>query len=171
LLLELIHIGHSAKSRGIAGKFKARIKDQFKADAAKARAIFINLKGSKVPFLLESMEDHGHMVIKVEEIDTPEAVSQLLSKELYLDIKEISDPSLLISDNTNHQLVGYQLIDQNKNSLGDILEIIQYPDQLLAKIVINTKEILIPIHEDLILDLIEEHKIIQLEIVDGLLEL
>jgi len=170
-LVQLVHIGHSAKSRGIAGKFKARIRDQFKPDFSKARALFINLNGSKVPFLLESVEDHGHMVIKVEEIDSPEAVSQLLSKELYLDIKEISDPSLLTSESSDHQLVGYDITDQHGKFLGQILEVIQYPEQLLAKILYNKKDVLIPIHEDLILELIEEKKKIKLEIVDGLLDL
>lgn len=170
-MVQLIHIGHSAKSRGVAGKFKARIRDQFKPDLSKARALFINLSGSKVPFLLESVEDHGHMVIKVEEIDSPEAVSQLLSKELYLDINEISDPSLLTSERSNHQLVGYNITDQHGTALGQILEVIQYPDQLLAKISYKKKDVLIPIHEDLILELVEAKNEIKLEIVDGLLDL
>ena len=170
-MIELIHIGHSAKSRGTGGKFKARIEDHFKEDALKARALFINLNGSKVPFLLESCEDHGYMIFKVEEINSPEDVSSLLSKELYLDLREVSETALKSTQKTDHPLMNFLVLDQNDSELGKIIEILVYPDQLLAKIVIDKKEILLPIHDDLILDLDEEKKFIKLEIVDGLLDL
>lgn len=170
-MLELIHVGHSAKSRGVNGKFKARIEEPFKEDCLKARALFINLKGSKVPFLVESSQDQGHLIFKLEEIDSPEEVSSLLSKELYLDKKEVSEATLKDYSPEVHFLVGYHVYDQNEVFLGQLLDVIQYPDQLLGKILVKEKEILLPIHEDLILQLNEESQTLKLEIIEGLLEL
>lgn len=170
-MIELVHIGHSAKSRGIGGKFKARIEEHFKPDTLNARALFINLRGSKVPFLIESSEDNGHFIFKVEEIDSPEEVSFLLNKDLYLEKKEVSESVLKLSDSSIHPFTGFMVLDQNDKKIGEIVELIQYPDQLLAKVYFESKEILLPIHEDLILDLNEATQIIKLEIIEGLLDL
>lgn len=169
-MLELIHIGHSAKSRGINGKFKSRIENKFIPNLLVARALFINIDGSKVPFLIEAAEDQGHVILKLDEIDTPEEVSHLLSRELYLDSREIA-AELLVDEVQQHELVGFIVYDQSKQEIGSIKEILEYPDQLLAKLDYQDKEVLLPIHEDLILDLDKEKKTIDLEIVEGLLDL
>lgn len=169
-MLELIHIGHSAKSRGINGKFKSRIENKFIPNLLVARALFINIDGSKVPFLIEAAEDQGHVILKLDEIDTPEEVSHLLSRELYLDSREIA-AELLVDEVQQHELEGFIVYDQSKQEIGSIKEILEYPDQLLAKLDYQDKEVLLPIHEDLILDLDKEKKTIDLEIVEGLLDL
>jgi len=168
--LEFIHVGHSAKSRGVNGNFKARIAKNYLTDVLRARAIFINLDGSKVPFLIESAEEKGQVILKLEEVDSPEVVSKYLSKELYLEASEIS-PESSSEDKPEHTFVGYTLIDQNNLKIGTIAEELEYPDQLLAKLRYNGKEVLIPIHEDLIINLNQEEKQLYLEIADGLLEL
>jgi len=168
--LELIHVGHSAKSRGINGNFKARIDKRFIADVLKARALFINLDGSKVPFLIESAVDKGDVILKLDEVDSPEAVSQYLSKELYLEAREVSEDNQ--SDKAQENpLLGYTLIDQSSKEIGIIAALLEYPDQLLAKVDYQGKEVLIPIHEDLIIELDNSNKVLQLEIVEGLLDL
>ncbi len=169
-MLELIPVGHSTKSRGVHGNFKANISKKFVPDVLKAKAIFIKLKGSKVPFLIESAEDHGHLLMKLEEVDSPEAVSAYLSKELFLDADEISLENKSEAKETN-VLVGYSIIDQNDNVIGDIIEILEYPEQILAKLFYNNKQVLVPIHEDLVIELAEDSKKLKLEIAEGLLEL
>jgi len=168
--LELIHIGHSSKSRGVNGNFKARVEQQYIADVLRARAVFINLNGSKVPFLIEHAEDRGTVLLKLEEIDSPEDVSALLSKELYLESSEVS-AELLNTTKSQNGLIGFQLKDQNGTTIGIIEEILEYPDQLLAGVAYQSKKVLIPIHEDLIVSMDESKSQIVLTIVDGLLDL
>ena len=167
--LELIHIGFSTKSRGVNGHFKIKIEDKYKVDLKKARALFLNLNGSKVPFLIEEVQDLGQFVIKLEEIETPEEVTSLLSKEFYLDKKEVSIESF--AENKAHELVGYSLFDQNENLVGEISDLEEYPNQLMATVTTNSKQVLIPIHNDLIISTDTEKKSITLTIVEGLLDL
>ncbi len=169
-MLELIHIGHSAKTRGINGAFKTRIDNHYIPSLLKARAVFINLNGSKVPFLIESAEEKGHILLKLDEIDSPEAASALLSKELYLDKTEV-DESVINQQEQVHELVGYSLYNQGNELISTIDEIVEYPNQILAKLKYNGSEVLIPVHEDLIIELQPEHQRIQLEIAEGLLSL
>ncbi len=169
-MLELISVGHSTKSRGIHGNFKANISKKFVLDVVRARAIFIKLDGSKVPFLIESAEDQGHVLMKLEEIDSPEAISAYLSKELFLDAEEISPENKFEEQETN-ALVGYTIIDQQDNPIGIIIDILEYPEQVLAKVAYQNKEVLVPIHEDLIIELSEDTSNLKLEIADGLLDI
>lgn len=169
-MIELVPIGHSAKSRGIDGSFKTRIVEEFRADLLKARAIFINLDGSKVPFLIESSSVQNGIILKLDEIDTPESVTALLNKELFLEISEVSDAAF--QDNTSqHPLTGFFISDQNDKKIAPIEELIEYPNQLLAKINFNDKELLLPIHEKLIIEMDEQNQTLKLEIAEGLLDL
>lgn len=169
-MLELIPIGHTTKSRGISGQIKLKVSTEFIPDLTKARALFINLDGSRVPFLIEHIEDGNQLVVKLDAVENPESANALLSKEIFLDSNEVSHEALNFTKET-HYLTGYAIYDQDKKSLGEIIELIEYPNQLLAKLIINSKEALIPVHDDLILDVNEEKKTLNLEIAPGLLDL
>ncbi len=167
-MIELVHIGHSRKARGIEGGFRVQVEDAYLEDLQKARALFISIDGSKVPFILKSVDDSRSLVVKVEEIDNPEDAQPLLGQEIFLHLDEVSEKETI---NSSHALQGYTVLDQDKTQIGTIEELIEFPDQLLAKLSFNGKEILIPIHKDLIISLDETTQTIQLTIAEGLLNL
>jgi len=169
-LIDLTQIGYSSKSRGIEGQFKVKVEDRYKADLLKARALFINIDGSRVPFLIESAEERKDVILKLEEITTPEQVTKFLNKEIYLSDDEISAENLQ-NTQAQHPLVGYTITDQNDNAISIIDDIIEYPHQLLASLNYQGKPLLIPIHEDLIVSIDEGGKRVKLEIAEGLLQL
>ena len=169
-MIELTQIGYSSKSRGIGGQFKVRVEDKYRKDLLSARALFINLNGSRVPFIIESIEERKDLILKLEEITNPEQVSAFLNKEIYLSDLEISEENIH-SNQVSHPFVGFQIIDQEDNLIGLIEEIIEYPNQLLASLKYKDKPLLIPIHEDLILGIDKSGNSVKLEIAEGLLEL
>lgn len=169
-MTELTQIGYSSKSRGIDGQFKVRVEDRYKEDLLKARAVFINIDGSKVPFIIESTEERKDVILKLEEVESPEQVTAFLNREIYLSDDEISEDNHG-PDLNKHPLIGYMLTDQNETQLGIIEDIIEYPHQLLASLTYNDKPLLVPIHEDLIMSLDEGGGSVQLEIAAGLLDL
>lgn len=166
--MELVHIGHTRKARGIEGSFKLHVEDIYLDDLHHARALFISLDGSLVPFIIESVNDQKSLTIKVEDINNPEEAQQLLGKEIFLHQDEVSEKE---TTDSQHPLTGYLVIDQDKINIGIIDELLEYPDQLLAQIIVEGKQVLIPIHEDLILSLDDETRQIQLTIPEGLLSL
>ena len=167
-MIELVHIGHTRKARGIDGRFKIQIDEAYLEDFFKAKALFISLDGSKVPFLIQSVDNQRSLIVKLEEIDNPEDAQPLLGQEIFLHSDEISPRE---SINTAHVLTGYTILDQENNSVGLIQELIEYPDQLLAKISLEGKDILIPIHTDLILSQDDVSRQLQITIAEGLLNL
>jgi len=61
--------------------------------------------------------------------------------------------------------------DKTHGVLGEIKEIIEYPQQEMAAIIIKEKEVLIPLNEQLILEIDEEKKLISMDLPEGLLNL
>lgn len=169
-MIELEQIGHSGKSKGVRGELKLHVNGSYRTDLKSARALFFNLDGSKVPFLIEQVYIDP-CIIKLDEIDSPEAAYDLSNKEIFLEVKELQNPNTSPSDSGQHALVEFTLIDQNDSRIGTISSVKEYPNQLLAEVNINDIQVLIPIHEDLILELNEASKFIKMEIADGLLDL
>jgi 16S rRNA processing protein RimM len=66
--------------------------------------------------------------------------------------------------------LGYTII-QEKKSLGDILEVIEQPHQMLCRIEINEKEVLIPLNEDTLKKIDHKKKQVIVQLPEGLLEI
>jgi 16S rRNA processing protein RimM len=67
--------------------------------------------------------------------------------------------------------MGYRVVDRTKGLLGTVSGLEEYPMQTLFRIRREEKEILIPVHEDLILSIDPEKKEIVMELPEGIEEL
>ena len=69
------------------------------------------------------------------------------------------------------QVKDFMVIDKNNKKIGIIVEIIEKPFQSLMVVNTNSKEIFIPIHQDIILSVCHEKKQIQVELPKNFLNL
>jgi len=67
-------------------------------------------------------------------------------------------------------LLGYHIIHSGED-LGEILEVIEQPHQVLCRIDLNGKEALIPVHQDTLVKMDLQKKQVLLNLPDGLLDL
>lgn len=67
-------------------------------------------------------------------------------------------------------LLGYTIIDQQQQ-LGEILELIEQPQQLLCRIEINNQEALIPLHEDTLKKIDHKKRQVHVQLPEGLLDI
>ncbi len=130
--------------------------------------IFIeDRKNSFLPWFVESIKikNETEVFIKLESIDNKEAAKSILQKEVWLteeDFNKYADNSTTLS------LVGYSIIE-NKNELGTVLEVLEQPHQILCRIEIDNKEVLIPLNESTLLKVDHKKKDIQVSLPEGLL--
>jgi 16S rRNA processing protein RimM len=106
-------------------------------------------------------------VIKLEGVDFVEAARKLTPKEVWLaeeDFKKFAAKSSPIA------LLGFNIINNNED-LGEILEVIEQPHQVLCSILLNGKEALIPIHEDSLEKVDTKNRRVYVNLPDGLLEI
>jgi len=91
----------------------------------------------------------------------------MVQKEVWLeekDFQKFAGKSAPIS------LVGYKVVSGGSD-LGEILEVIEQPHQVLCRLEINRKEVLIPINGETLEKMDKKNKTVFVNLPDGLLEL
>jgi 16S rRNA processing protein RimM len=173
MLDKYITIGYTKKSYGSKGQVKAVVQNQFLEDFVQSEFVFINQMGKPVPFFIESIEEMGDLLLKVEEIDSPEQAKAIISKDLFLREKDLSNPPIDIPDSDLEfgDLIGFILADVEVGDIGGIKEIQEFPQQEMAVVEYNGKDIFIPLHAKLVAAFDEKGKKITLKLPEGLLEL
>ena len=104
----------------------------------------------------------------LEEIDTKEKAQKLCGKDLMVQEQFLS---VEIEEDEFDVLFGFSAIDEKKGVLGIINDVYHTPQQVLALIIINKKEVFVPLHPDFILELNKEKKEIHFSLPEGLLDL
>ena len=125
-------------------------------------------KDEMLPWFIETARIKGpeDLFLKLEGIDSPEAARRVVQKEVWLtgaDFDQFAGRSAPIS------LVGFR-IWQGADCLGEVLEVIEQPHQVLCRIDYHGKEALIPIHDETLLKLDKKKKEVHVELPDGLLD-
>lgn len=132
-------------------------------------ALFVEMaKDEMIPYFIQSakIKSEEEIYLKLEGVDTKEAAQKLRQKEIWLpedDFKKYAAKSATLS------LLGYHIIDEGTD-IGPILEIIEQPHQLLARIDLEGKEALIPLHEDSLEKIDKKKKLVHVVLPDGLLD-
>lgn len=168
----LVSIGYTKKPHGLKGELKVLIDDLYLDDFLDAETIFLELKGKKLPFFIESVREGNEILVKLEDIDSKEAADNIASKEIFLresDIVPLDERELEEDDFV--QYLGYQVQDSELGLIGAIEEIIEYPQQMMAVVNYQDREVLIPMNEAFIKKIQKKEKIIRMELPEGLLDL
>jgi 16S rRNA processing protein RimM len=155
---------------GLKGELLLKHELGKKSSLKNVKAVFIeDKKDSFLPWFVESakIKTDNETYIKLEGIDTREAAAKISQKEIWLteeDFKRLSAKS------TPANLLGYTIIN-NKERLNEILEVIEQPHQLLCRIELNSKEVLIPINESFLKKIDHKKKEVVVELPQGLLDI
>jgi 16S rRNA processing protein RimM len=170
---ELIKIGNTQKAHGIKGELKLNVEEHFIDDLFDAEAVFIEIKGQKVPYFVEDIQVGNIIFIKLEGVDSRNDAENLMHKDLYMRREDITISDELIKSGGLYfkYLEGYILFDDVEGEIAVIEEVASYPQQEIAYIYYKDRTILIPLNEDLILNVDKEAKKVTMSLPDGILGL
>ena len=163
-------IGKIVSSFGLKGELLLVHQLGKKTSLKGLEVIFIeNKKEEMLPYFIQSarIKSENEIFLQLEGIDVKESAKPLLQKQVWLteeDFEKYAAKSSPIS------LVGYHIISDEKD-LGEILEVIEQPHQVLCRISLDGKDALIPIHEETLQKLDKKKKQIAVELPDGLLDI
>ena len=123
--------------------------------------VFIEFDGLPVPFFIKSLTPKGksRLVFHFYGVDNLRDAEELVGKEMNIE-------SLDESDSQDLDFTGWTLLDSGKE-LGIITGMEDIPGNLCLLL----GELMIPLHEDLIISLDPEARILDMAIPEGLLEL
>ncbi len=164
-------IGRTLKSHGTSGQLRMMIEDRFKSYITEGTYIFFDLNGSKVPYLVTRVEEEAHFVISLEDVVNKKESDVLAGQELWVPLASVKSRHQLAPKNIRDKWSEYSLHDNASGASWPILRTEEYPQQLMAVIEMNNREVLIPLSDQLITEISQEGKTIFINIPEGLLEL
>lgn len=168
-MAEYYKIGKLVAVHGLQGELVLKHELGKKTSLKGLQALFIeDKKNSFLPWFIAStkIKSEEEIYIKLEGADSREAAMKLTQKECWLpepDFKKFAAKSAPVS------LLGYTIINDGE-SLGEILEVIEQPHQVLCRLEIQSKEVLIPIHEGSLEKIDHRKKQVLVQLPDGLLD-
>ncbi|MGN6291882.1 MAG: ribosome maturation factor RimM [Chitinophagaceae bacterium] len=169
-MAEYYKIGKLVAVFGLKGELVLKHTLGKKTSLKGLQAIFIEeKKQSFIPWFIETtkIKTEEEVYLKLEGVDTREAAMKLTQKEIWIpepDFKKLAAKSAPAS------ILGYTVINDNE-PLSEILEVIEQPHQLLCRLEINQKEVLIPLNEQTIQKIDHKKKQVSVSLPDGLLEI
>ncbi len=132
--------------------------------------VFVNLQHSPVPYFIESSSlKNNKLVVRFQDVDTPEKAQALVNKELYLPLTAL--PKLSGNRFYFHEVVGFQVEDEAFGLLGTVSEILDYPGQALMQVFHEGKEILIPLNDPVVQRVDRKQKKLLIQAPEGLIEM
>ena len=169
-MIEYFKIGKLIAVHGLKGELLLKHSFGKKTSLKGLQAIFIEeKKDSFIPWFMESakIKNEEETYIKLEAIDTREAAARLMQKEIWLpeaDFKKFAAKSAPAG------LLGYTIVNEME-IIGEILEVIEQPHQLLCRLEIKGKEVLIPVNENTLKKIDHKKKQVMVQLPDGLLDI
>jgi len=169
-MTQYFKIGKLAASIGLKGELVLQHSLGKKTSLKGLDAIFLQeRKDSFIPYFIQSaqIKSDTEVIVKLEGIDVMETARKLTPQEVWLtgeDFKKFAAKSSPIA------LLGFTMINEG-NDLGEILEVIEQPHQLLCTIMVDGKEALIPIHEESLERIDKKNRKVFVILPDGLLDI
>ncbi len=168
--MEYFKIGKLVAVHGLQGELVLKHELGKKTSLKGLKNIFIEeAKDSFLPWFIEGtkIKTEEEIYLKLEGLNSREAANKLTRKEVWLtetDFKKYAAKSAPAN------LIGYTIINEKK-PLGEILEVIEQPHQMLCRIEVKGKEALIPLNESTIEKIDHKKKQVLVSLPEGLLEI
>ena len=120
------------------------------------------------PVILSGARPHAKgMLVKLQGIETPEAAGQLRSQWVY--VRAADMPSLPDGKLYQHELLGFEVVDEDDRLLGNLVEIIETGANDVYVVKSDSgKELLLPAIPSVILDIDPNHRSIRVHLLEGL---
>jgi 16S rRNA processing protein RimM len=163
------NIGKIVSVFGLKGELIVQHHLGNKIAVTKIKVIFLEQKKEELlPYFVEAARKKGDddLYLKLEGIDSKEAATKFIRREIWMKEEEVEKHT---RKNNPIGWVGYRVVDQGKD-LGPILEVIEQPHQVLCRLEIDGKEVLIPINEQTLEKIEHKTQTLLLNLPDGLLE-
>lgn len=160
----MLKIAKVLKSNGTDGDVIISFTGILPEDIDIEEPVFIYFDGLPVPFFIESFTRRG----------TGKALVRLTGIGNLADAEEIAGKAVYIPDDSDtgingfSSIIGWSLYDSNHNEVGIISDFFDIPGNPCIEAGTVSGTVLIPLHEDLVISIDEENKILTMTIPEGL---
>jgi 16S rRNA processing protein RimM len=164
-MTELIQLGSIYRPHGVKGMMKVKVDPLYMDELLGLKAIFLQTKVGNLPYFIQSVEaiSDDMALLQLEDIDTKEKAAELVKAPLMAE-SEVLD---IVTAEEWSDVVGYILFDKQMGIIGPIDHVLEMPQQVLAEVHYQGKDILVPLHDDLILEVDALEKKVIMNLPEG----
>ncbi len=169
----LQEIGKTVKPFGLDGSVRVAIKDEFLEDFLSVEVVFLHLKGQVVPYFVEEIKDND-LIVLFDGINNKEDAAAISGKKLLIREEDLipEEEKVLELEELEYAFsIGFRMDDTVIGEIGEILEIVEYPQQEMAVIDHKGKEIMVPMNENFIQEIDEDNKVILVTLPEQMIEI
>jgi len=159
-------VGFLRRPHGLYGEIIMDLHTDFPDRLKRGRKLLVSEKHT--PVSIEGVREHQKgVLIKFNGIDTPEQAGQFRNQWVYVKASEV--PPLPEGQIYQYELFGFQVVDDNDNPLGELVEIIETGANDVY-VVRNEagKELLLPAIPSVVLDLDTGRRVMRVHLLEGL---
>jgi len=162
-------LGKITRRHGLAGNVILKLDTDQPELYNKLESIFVEVNGLLVPFFIEKSSWSKLDALNLAFKNSSEAlVDQSLGKNVYLPLTTL--PKLSGKQFYYHEVIGYEIMDQDNKDCGVIRSINDQTKQNYFVTNLYGKEVVIPMIKDWILEVNREERFIKIELPEGLID-
>jgi len=163
-------IGFFRKTHGVRGELVLEFEEQYEYSVEEAERFFVEIEGLLVPFFISDeglrFRSAKSAIVKFDWVDNDVYAKRLVGQSVWLYKSEIVDTPQ--EDSVSFK--GFLLLDNSIGEIGKIEAVEDYSGNIVLTVNYQDGEVLIPFHEEMLVELNEEQKTMILNLPDGILE-
>ena len=168
---ELLRVARVLKSNGTEGEILIGFREISPEDLNQTEPVFITFDGLPVPFFIESFSRKGsnRALARLTGVKNLQDAEELVGKDIFakpdgINEYESADDGLTVED-----LIGWTLKNADGNAVGEITDYEDIPGNTCLYVETKDGQVMVPLHEDLILSVDEDSESISVSIPEGLI--
>lgn len=166
---DCFELGIIARLHGFGGAVQLVIDADHPERYKSLDAIFLEIKGQLVPFMVEKLELSGsRAILKLQDVNSEEDAGKIKGAKAFLPLSFL--PELEGNQFYFHEIVGYSVVDKVYGVLGKVKTTYSMATQDLVAMDYKGVEILIPAVDDIIVSVDRAAQILNTSLPEGLIE-
>ncbi|MDR6158562.1 16S rRNA processing protein RimM [Chryseobacterium sp. SLBN-27] len=162
-------LGKITRRHGLAGNVILKLDTDQPELYNKLESIFVEINGLLVPFFIAKTSWSKNDALNILFKNSTEAlVDQSLGKNVYLPLSTL--PKLSGKQFYYHEIIGYNILDENDNDCGVIRSVNDQTAQTYFITNLDGKEVVIPVIKDWIIEVNREERYIKMQLPEGLID-
>ena len=162
-------LGQIVKKHGLKGELSILLDVDYPENYTELESVFVEVNQALVPFFIEYLQlNDNRGIVKFEGVDDLTCATRLFQTSLFLPIANL--PVLEDGQFYYHDIVGYMVFEKSAGQIGRIKKVYEFPNQDLLAVTHQNKEVLIPIHDQIISKVNHALKTIKVNLPEGLLD-
>ncbi|MCS6990393.1 MAG: hypothetical protein NZL95_00855 [Chitinophagales bacterium] len=166
---QLVCVGRVNRAFGLKGHLRFFIEPAYLHRLKRPLIFFIAYRQTVLPFAVQefSLQASGHGLMLLEGISNRAEAQQFVGRKLMVEASKLRKPP---KPKGPASWVGFSVQDQKLGALGVLDDVLLFPHHPVGVLHVQGKEVLIPLHDDFIVQVSASTKKLKLRLPEGLLD-